>query len=116
MQAEIEAPVRGELFKVVDGQIVAIETVLRNVPLGADMGWGPASRGARIPIRVPNRAGWRAGRRRRSPESTRGFAPASLQNHNPIGRRDAVALDQFQRLLLVQASRLRQYAQHLIAQ
>jgi hypothetical protein len=41
MQAEIEAPVRGELFKVVDGQIVAIETVLRNVPLGADMGWGP---------------------------------------------------------------------------
>lgn len=30
-----------ELFKVVDGQIVAIETVMRNAPLGADMGWGP---------------------------------------------------------------------------
>jgi hypothetical protein len=33
-----------ELFKVVDGQIVAIETVMRNEPLGADMGWGDPGR------------------------------------------------------------------------
>ncbi|WP_188054164.1 hypothetical protein [Sphingosinithalassobacter sp. CS137] len=31
-----------ELFKVIDGRIVLIEAMMRNMPYGADMGWGGA--------------------------------------------------------------------------